>query len=79
MSSYIRKISIGTQPKGNSMHYFLGQKVSDKYTVSSIIEVPTEVGRRHDIYVKDESGVEMKWKEVNEYLPKILEYNLEFT
>ena len=74
----IRKVSIGADYKGSSMHYVVGQPVfNDAYKIHLI----REVDKRIEIFVihgEEGSGEIYLWKTFNENMPATLEFNLDF-
>jgi len=73
----IRKISIGLDYKNGAMHYIVGQRVLSDTCEIHII--------RHDhgtnsvkIYVINDKGEIILWKEFNSNVPISIEYNINF-
>jgi hypothetical protein len=73
----IRKISIGPDYKGGAMHYLVGQKVlGDSYSISSIRF--NEEKQSVKIYIENEKGEVILWKEFTSTIPMAIEYNISF-
>ena len=71
----IRKIVIGKDYTKDAMSYAVGQKVyRGQYIINSIIK--DEYGKV-DIYIENEGEI-MSWKHINEHIPYVLEYSLDF-
>ena len=70
----IRKVSIGADYKGSSMHYISGQEVlGGKYTIH-LIEIREG---RVCIWIERDGEVLM-WKQFNENMPISIEFNINF-
>jgi hypothetical protein len=73
----IRKISVGPDYKGSSMHYIVGQKVlSDTYEIH-VIKHDTKT-QSFKIYIIDEKGEIVLWKEFTSTMPVAVEYNINY-
>ena len=72
----IRKISIGADYKGSSMHYIVGQSVlNGQYKIHLIdLDVKTDC---YYIYIERHDEVKM-WKMFNKNMPVSIEYNIDF-
>ena len=71
----IRKVVIGRDYTKDAMSYAVGQKVyRGQYTIDSIIEENGKV----DIYIEN-NGEIIAWKLINENIPYVLEYSLDFS
>lgn len=72
--SSIRKVSIGADYKGSSMHYIVGQEVlSGSHKIHSI---DIRDGRVC-IFLEREDEIVM-WKQFNENMPISIEFNINF-
>jgi len=72
----IRKISIGADYKGSSMHYIVGQSVLNSTYVIHLIEFDKKK-ESYVIYIQ--KGDEVKqWKEFNKNMPASIEFNIDF-
>lgn len=72
----IRKISIGSDYKGSSMHYILGQEVLNGTHVIHLIDY-SAASDSYRIYVEKDNEV-FCWKEFNKNMPVSVEYNIFF-
>jgi hypothetical protein len=73
----IRKISIGTDYKNNSMHYIVGQKVlGDSHEIHLIKYKKDENSIL--IYIINEKNEITLWKEFNPSVPVSIEYNINY-
>ena len=71
----IRKIVIGKDYTKDAMSYALGQKVyRGQYVINSII---LEDDNRISIYIENDGEI-IAWKLINEHIPYVLEYSLDF-
>ena len=71
----IRKVVIGREYTKDAMSYSVGQRVyRGQYEIDCIVE---EEGRII-IYIEKDGEI-FSWKEINEYVPFILEYSLDFS
>jgi hypothetical protein len=74
----IRKIVVGSDYVGSSMHYVVGQPVmGSSYKIHEIKERLEKV----QVWVlkgEDGSGEIFLWKEFNQNMPVTIEYNLNF-
>ncbi len=72
----IRKISIGADYKGSSMHYLIGQSVlNNSYTIH-LIEYD-EKKESYFIYIQKDDEVKL-WKQFNKNMPVSIEFNIDF-
>ena len=70
----IRKIVIGKDYVKDSMAYAVGQKVfRGQYTIDCIIEEEGNV----EIFIERDGEI-ISWKLINEHIPYVLEYSLDF-
>jgi hypothetical protein len=72
----IRKISIGADYKGSSMHYILGQDVLNGSHTIHLIDFNQEK-HSYVIYIEKDNEVFL-WKEFNKNMPVSVEYNIYF-
>jgi len=73
----IRKISVGPDYKGSSMHYIVGQKVlSDSHEIH-LIKFIMDTGSIR-IYIINEKQEVVMWKEFNYTMPIAIEYNINY-
>ncbi len=73
----IRKISIGTDYKNNSMHYIVGQKVlNDSHEIHLIKYKKDENSIL--IYIINAKNEITLWKEFNPAVPISIEYNINY-
>lgn len=73
MSKLIRKITIGTDYKTNSMHYTVGQEVFGGHTICDIVEEED----RFSIFIKKGNDV-LPWKGFNKHMAISVEYSLTY-
>jgi hypothetical protein len=74
----IRKISVGPDYKGSSMHYILGQKVLGDTSEIELIRFD-EVKNSIKIFIRNsEKNESLLWKEFNFTMPIAIEYNINF-
>ena len=72
----IRKIVIGKDYTDNAMSYAVGQKVYHRqYMINSIVQ---DDDYKVIIYIEKDGEI-MIWKYINEHMPYVLEYSLDFT
>lgn len=72
----IRKISIGPDYKGGSMHYLVGQEVlNGSYCIEAIRF--DESNSSLKIWIKRDGEI-LLWKEFNKNMPVSIEYNINF-
>ncbi|QDP65913.1 MAG: hypothetical protein Tp133SUR523431_37 [Prokaryotic dsDNA virus sp.] len=72
----IRKISIGSDYKGSSMHYLIGQPVlNNSYTIH-LIEYDVK-SDSYLIYIQKLDEVKL-WKQFNKNMPVSIEFNIDF-
>lgn len=72
--SKVRKISIGSDYKGSSMHYICGQSVLNGMYKIHLINI---IDGRACIWIEKDLEVFI-WKEFNENMPISIEYNIDF-
>ncbi len=73
----IRKISVGPDYKGSSMHYIVGQKVlGDTYEIEAIL-FNIDLGSIR-VYIRNEKNETLMWKEFNHNMPIAIEYNINY-
>lgn len=72
----IRKISVGADYKGSSMHYIKSQPVlNGNYEICDII-IDDEC---YKIYIKSiKEDITLLWKSFNRNMPVSIEYNINF-
>ena len=75
MSSVIRKISIGSDYKTDSMHYSVGQSVYGGHIISHIIAEQKD--NSYNIFIKKNDEV-LPWKKFNSNMAISVEYDLEY-
>tara|TARA_R110000737_G_scaffold247657_1_gene257756 strand:+ start:4354 stop:4575 length:222 start_codon:yes stop_codon:yes gene_type:complete len=73
MSKLIRKITVGTDYKTNSMHYTVGQEVYGGHTICDIIEEES----KFSIYIRKNKDV-LPWKDFNKNMAVSIEYALDY-
>jgi len=73
----IRKISIGTDYKNNSMHYIVGQKVLNDSHEIHLIKYKKDQNSVL-IYIINEKNEITLWKEFNPSVPVSIEYNINY-
>lgn len=71
----IRKVILGPNPTKESMHYTVGQMVfNNQYKIDSI---RSEDSGNFLIFIEKDGEI-VKWKEINQSVPTIIEYSLKF-
>ena len=73
----IRKISVGPDYKGSSMHYITGQKVLGDTHEIHLIKSETQSGSIRIYIINDKQEVVL-WKEFNYTMPVAIEYNINY-
>ena len=73
----IRKISIGPDYKSGAMHYIVGQEVLNGTHKIHLIKLYEET-ESIKIWIEDDEGVVMLWKEFTHTMPVSIEYNINF-
>jgi hypothetical protein len=73
----IRKISVGPDYKGSSMHYIVGQKVLGDSHEIHLIKFTIDTGSIR-IYIINEKQEVVLWKEFNYTMPVAIEYNINY-
>jgi len=73
----IRKISIGPDYKGGAMHYIVGQKILGESNEIYLIKYNDE-RQSIKIYIINEKGEVVLWKEFTANMPISIEYNINF-
>lgn len=73
----IRKISVGPDYKGSSMHYIVGQKVLGDTHEIHLIKFETQSGSIRIYIINDKQEVVL-WKEFNYTMPVAIEYNINY-
>lgn len=73
----IRKISVGPDYKGSSMHYIVGQKVVGDTSEIELIRFD-EVKNSIKIFIRNDNNESLLWKEFNFTMPIAIEYNINF-
>lgn len=71
----IRKISIGPDYKGGAMHYIVGQKVLGDTNEIHLIKLDS-IKQSIKIYIINEKGEVVLWKEFTSTIPISIEYNI---
>lgn len=71
----IRKISVGPDYKGGAMHYIVGQKVLNETQQIHLIKYD-EIKSSIKIYIINDKGEIVLWKEFNNTVPVSIEYNV---
>jgi hypothetical protein len=71
----IRKISVGPDYKGGAMHYIVGQKVLNDTQEIHLIKLD-ESKSSIKIYIINNKGEIVLWKEFNKTVPVSIEYNV---
>ena len=71
---HIRKISIGSDYKSNSMHYILNQVVLGGKATIHLIQIDKGDVK---IWVQNSDNTIKLWKEFNKNMPYSIEYNIE--
>ncbi len=72
---YIRKISVGPDYKGGAMHYIVGQKVLNDTQEIHLIKYDDDK-QSIKIYIQNDKGEVVLWKEFNNTIPVAIEYNV---
>jgi hypothetical protein len=73
----IRKISVGPDYKGGAMHYIVGQKIFGGTNEIHHIKHNESTGS-FLIYIINEKGEIVLWKEFNSTIPISIEYNIDY-
>jgi hypothetical protein len=73
----IRKISVGPDYKGSSMHYIVGQKVVGDTSEIELIRFD-ESKNSIKIFIRNEKNETLLWKEFNFTMPVAIEYNINY-
>ena len=73
----IRKIAIGPDYKGGAMHYIVGQKVLWDSNEIHLIKFNSE-RESIQIYIINQKGEVVLWKEFNSTVPISIEYNINY-
>ena len=73
----IRKISIGPDYKSGAMHYIVGQKVLGETNEIHLIKFDIDKGSIL-IYIINQKGEILLWKEFNSTIPISIEYNINY-
>jgi|TARA_R100000482_G_scaffold124314_1_gene76752 hypothetical protein len=73
----IRKISIGPDYKSGAMHYIVGQDVLNGHYTIHLIKYYEE-SDSIKIWIEDDEGVVLCWKEFTSTMPISIEYNINF-
>lgn len=73
----IRKISIGSDYKNNAMHYIVGQKVLGDSNSIHLIKRDIDT-MSIKIYIINQKGEIVLWKEFNKTIPISIEFNIDF-
>jgi hypothetical protein len=73
----IRKIAIGPDYKGGAMHYIVGQKVLGDTNEIHLIKFNSEK-QSIQIYIINQKGEVVLWKEFNSTVPISIEYNINY-
>lgn len=71
----IRKISVGPDYKGGAMHYIVGQKVLNDSNEIHLIKYDS-VKQSIKIFIINDKGEVVLWKEFNNAIPTAIEYNI---
>lgn len=71
----IRKISIGPDYKGSAMHYIVGQRVLGDTNEIHLIKMDS-VRQSIKIFIINDKGEVVLWKEFNATIPIAIEYNI---
>ncbi len=71
----IRKISIGPDYKGSAMHYIVGQRVLGDTNEIHLIKMDS-VKQSIKIFIINDKGEVVLWKEFNSTIPIAIEYNI---
>jgi hypothetical protein len=75
MSTVIRKISIGSDYKNDSMHYSVGQEVYGGHIIAYILF--EEADNSYNIHIRKNNEV-LPWKKFNSNMAISIEYDLEY-
>lgn len=70
----IRKVSIGADYKGSSMHYIVGQPILNGSYNIHLINI---IDNRVCIWIEKDDEV-LIWKQFNENMPVSIEFNIDF-
>jgi hypothetical protein len=73
----IRKISVGPDYKGGAMHYLVGQKILGDTNEIHLIKYSAD-SESVLIYIINQKGEIVLWKEFNSAIPISIEYNINF-
>ena len=73
----IRKISIGPDYKSGAMHYIVGQKVLGETNEIHLIKFDIDKCSIL-IYIINQKGEVLLWKEFNSTVPISIEYNINY-
>lgn len=73
--SHIRKISVGLDYKA-AMHYIVGQNILDG--THTIHAIERNKDGSHSIWIQDESGTIVCWKNFSVMMPITIEFNIHF-
>ena len=73
----IRKIAIGPDYKSGAMHYIVGQKVLGDSNEIHLIKFNSEK-QSIQIYIINQKGEVVLWKEFNSTVPISIEYNINY-
>ena len=73
----IRKLSIGPDYKSGAMHYIVGQKILGESNEIYLIKY-NEERQSIKIYIINEKGEVVLWKEFTANMPISIEYNINF-
>jgi hypothetical protein len=73
----IRKIAIGPDYKSGAMHYIVGQKVLGDTNEIHLIKFNSEK-QSIQIYIINQKGEVVLWKEFNSTVPISIEYNINY-
>lgn len=72
----IRKISVGVNYK-DAMHYVVGQKILGNSHIIHDIELTQNFTYKIWIQSLEDNSI-IAWKELNQTMPTLIEYNIEF-
>jgi hypothetical protein len=73
----IRKIAIGPDYKSGAMHYIVGQKILGDTNEIHLIKFNSEK-QSIQIYIINQKGEVVLWKEFNSTVPISIEYNINY-
>ena len=73
----IRKISIGPDYKSGAMHYIAGQSVLNGSYKIHLIKY-YEDNDSYKIWIEDQEGLIVCWKEFSSTIPVSVEFNINF-